>query len=399
MNTRAFAFFSIFFLWVFTGRVQAQDTRTQYPKLLSNAYFGVNLGYINYPFTNANLAPGFQAQHVKVPHLAIRITLFGYRFNEHLSAQITYMRPFNWVEYENVNHDSALRSVWMNVGGLTLKGSLPLAKKLSLFGEAGLGLVTRNGFNNGDTDILKDVSYASLLAGGGLQYNLNTKWSVNLSAAYSPERKNVHQPHTIYFSGGFIYHMQPLSTEKVERNASSGYIFPKNLLQLAYTTNALGYGVNTLVSEGAVPIFWGGEASLKNGFAINYQRNIFHTRKVFSLDLGSSFGYWQTRRRRERFITVSVYPMLRFTAIRTRPLDVYLNYSVAGPSFISRVDLDGKDTGKKFTFRDFMGLGLYAGKNRNINAEINIGHFSNGNIFPSNAGVRIPLSFNLGYAF
>ena len=98
-------------------------------------------------------------------------------------------------------------------------------------------------------------------------------------------------------------------------------------------------------------------------------------------------------------MTLSVYPMLRFTALRTKPLDLYFNYSVAGPTFISKITIDGKDTGREFTFRDFMGMGIYAGKLRKLNAEINIGHFSNGNIFPSNAGVKIPLSFNLGYTF
>src|SRR5438309_4791486 len=79
--------------------VRAQDDRVQYPVLLRNAYFGLNLGYINYPFSNAQLAPGYSAQSVTVPHMAVRLTLFGYRFSQNLSAQITYMRPVKWVEY------------------------------------------------------------------------------------------------------------------------------------------------------------------------------------------------------------------------------------------------------------------------------------------------------------
>lgn len=377
----------------------AQDDRAQYPGLLSKAYFGVNMGYINYPFSNKHLAAGYSAQSVKVPHLALRITLFGYRFNENLSARITYMRPFNWVEYKNINGDNSAHSVWMNIGGLSFLAKTALSRKVSVYGEAGLGLITRNGFSIGDTPVVKDVSFASVLLGGGIQYQLNKKWALNLSTTYSPERKNANQPQTLFISGGFTYNMQPLSKERVERTQNSGYIFPKNLIQAGYATNGPGYGVNDFFSEGAVPVFWGGEAHLRRGYSVNYQRNVFHTRKVFSLDLGSSLGYWETRFNHTKFFTVSVYPVLRFTALRTKPLDLYFNYSVAGPTFISKVELDGKDTGKKFTFRDYMGLGFYAGKTRKLNAEVNIGHFSNGNIFPSNAGVKIPLSFNLGYAF
>ena len=61
--------------------------------------------------------------------------------------------------------------------------------------------------------------------------------------------------------------------------------------------------------------------------------------------------------------------------------------------------VDGENTGRHFTFQDFMGLGVFAGKDRKLNAEVNINHYSNGNIFPDNAGVKIPLTFMVGYTF
>ena len=91
--------------------------------------------------------------------------------------------------------------------------------------------------------------------------------------------------------------------------------------------------------------------------------------------------------------------MLRFTVLRIKPMDLYFNYSAAGPSYISRLRIDDKESGKHFTFQDFMGMGVYAGKKRNLNLELSINHYSNGNIFPDNAGVKIPLTFNLGYSF
>jgi hypothetical protein len=72
---------------------------------------------------------------------------------------------------------------------------------------------------------------------------------------------------------------------------------------------------------------------------------------------------------------------------------------LAGPAFISKANLDGHDTGKRFTFQDFMGCGLFTGKKRQWNVEMRIAHFSNGNIFPKNDGIMIPLTFNLGYSF
>jgi hypothetical protein len=237
-----------------------------------------------------------------------------------------------------------------------------------------------------------------LLSGAGLQYNLNKKWSLVAATTFTPANKKLNQPHTLFYTGGFVYNMQPLSKEKIKTNSSTGYIFPKNLLQVGYTTNAAGYGVNHFVAEGAVPIFWGGELVVKNGLSVNYQHNIFYTRKVFSLDWGASIGYWKTRNG-DDFYSASLYPLLRFTAVRTKPFDLYLYYSVAGPTFLSKRVIDSTGTGRRFTFRDFMGMGIYAGKNRKLNAEISIGHFSNGNVYPDNPGIKIPLTFNVGYTF
>jgi hypothetical protein len=76
--------------------------------------------------------------------------------------------------------------------------------------------------------------------------------------------------------------------ERLKRNEEAGFHFPKTVLQIGYTTNALGYGVNNAVSKGPIPIFWGGEVRVKQGISVNYQHNIFHSRKVFSFDWGAT---------------------------------------------------------------------------------------------------------------
>lgn len=92
-----------------------------------------------------------------------------------------------------------------------------------------------------------------------------------------------------------------------------------------YTTNALGYGVNDAVSKGPVPIFWGGDAHVKSGFSISYQRNIFHARKVFAMDWGLHTGIWKSRDKGETIFTLSLNPVLRFNAVRSRNADFSWN--------------------------------------------------------------------------
>ena len=126
------------------------------------------------------LEPGFTADGVTVPHVAVRLVLYGLPINKYLSAKITYMRPVNWVQYRNVNGDLQNHSVWMNIAGLTLQGRLPLSKKISVSGEAGLGVITRNGFEINGVPVVKNANYGTGLFGGAIQYHLNKKWDLQL---------------------------------------------------------------------------------------------------------------------------------------------------------------------------------------------------------------------------
>jgi Lipid A 3-O-deacylase (PagL)/OmpA-like transmembrane domain len=391
---------SILFLFLYLPTLsQPGEKRIQYPGALKNSYFGVNIGSINYRFTAQHLENGFTAGAVQVPHPAVRLVLYGHQFNKWLSAQITYMRPVDWVKYRNINGDQKEHSVWMNVGGLTMLARVPLNKKFSISAEAGLGVITRKGFSISNTPVLKDAVYNSVLTGAALQYHLSSKWDLQLSGTWSPVNKKEKQPATFFVAAGFNYNLRPLSSGRVEENSRSGRYFPKQIIQAGYTTNSLGYGVNNAVSKGPVPVFWGGEVHLKQGFSVNYQRNIFHTKKVFAFDWGVGAGWWQTRVNNNKFITLSAYPVLRFMAMRTKTVNLFFEYSVAGPTYQSQPLLDNKETGRRFTFQDFMGVGVIAGKSRNLNAGIRIAHYSNGNIYPRNDGVKVPLSFNMGYVF
>ena len=399
MNLRCLAAAALL-LWA-QGHVCAQteeDTRTQYPRLLQNSYISINVGAIDQPFSQAQLEPGFRAAAIEVPRVDVRVMLIGHEFNRFISAQASYMRPLNYVSYANVREGDVDRHhVRVNFGAVTLKARIPVGRRWSAYGESGLGFTSRTGFNVGESAVVTDAHYASLLLGGGAEYQLTRSWDLTGGVTFSPARGEVRQPHTTFFSGGFRYTVRPLPADRVKANRDGGFIFPRHTLQVEYSSGT-GYGVNDFVSR-KVPIFWGGHAKVDFGIAPHYERNVFHTRKVFGLDVGASAGFYRTRQNGDRFFTMSVYPLFRFTFLRARLADMYFAYSLAGPTYISRVILDDLNTGRHFTFQDFMGIGWFAGANRNLNIGIKINHYSNGNIFTQNAGVKIPLTFSLGYAF
>lgn len=390
--------------------LSAQDERSQIPPLLQKSYFEVNLGYINYPFGAAQMESGYMLKEVTVPQMAVRLVLWGYNFNDYLSAQITYMRPVAWVKYAYQNVGSTeehVRSVWTNVGGFTLKGKLPIGQHLSVYGEGGLGIITRAGFKDAlGNPVVKDANFSTFLFGAGLKYHINKKWALQLVSNFSPASEKYNQPYTSFVGTGFAYTFIPYTEKHIRKTAEAGMIHPKQWLQVGYTSNMLGYGVNNLVSNKYFPIFWGGMAHVKQGVSLNYQRNVFHSAKFFALDWGVNASAWQTTGKHgnttgdsEQFFTFSVFPVFRLNFLQTKKFDAYFYYTVAAPTFISRKIIDGYNTGQNFTFMDNMGTGIFFGEDRRYNAELKIGHYSNGNIFPYNDAVKVPLSLNIGYVF
>jgi hypothetical protein len=397
-------------LWLFVGAVllcvcapasaqsSSDDPRAQYPRALQNSFVAINVGAIDQPFSQAQLAPGFQAAAIEVPRIDVRVMLLGHEFNRFISAQASYMRPLNYVRYTRVAPgDVSAHHVRVNFGAVTLKVRAPLRATWSAYAESGLGFTSRTGFALGDTSVVADAHYASAIVGGGVEYRVTPSWDLTAGMTLLPGKADVNQPRTIFSSGGFRYTVRPLPPERVQANREGGFIFPHQVVQLEYSSGT-GYAVNDFVSK-KVPVFWAGHAKVDFGIAPHYERNVFHTRKLFALDAGASAGFYKTRQNNDRFFTLSVYPLFRFTFLRARLVDMYFVYSLAGPTYISKVILDDVNTGRHFTFQDFMGIGWFAGTKRNLNVGVKINHYSNGNIFTQNAGVKIPLTFSVGYAF
>ena len=375
------------------------DARAQYPAFLTNAFVNVNVGYINYPFSSLQLEPGYRVGSIGVPHVAARAVLFGRHFGKYFSGQVSYMRPVNYVQYRNIDGTEASRSVWMHFGTVTLLFRLPINQRLSVYGEGGLAVTSRKGFEIGGASIVEDAHFASPLFGAGLEYRVNQSWDLVSGGTYIHPSDEDRQPHTLFVSAGFRINLRPLHADRVRETQDAGRVVPENLIQIGYATNALGYGANNVLSK-QVPIFWRGQAEVEQSVVnIQYHRNVFYTKRVFALDFGVGYGQWKSDKNGETFHTFSVFPVMRFTVVRSRAADLYALYSVAGPTYISRRTIDDLDTGSHFTFQDFMGVGMFMGARRQINVEINLNHYSNGNIQLANAGVKVPLTFKVGYGF
>ena len=329
----------------------------------------------------------------------MRVDLFGHHFTKHLSVQATYMRPARFVAYNNVNGNAATSQVLTAYAGLTLVWEMPLNARVSAYGEAGGGVTSRSGFEIDGATALESAHYAAGLLGAGLAYHATPKIDVLFGATYSPGRKSFSQPSTRLYTTGIRFHMRPLPAATVEDQPAGGIrVSQKRRSAGLHDEPAELRRQQLLLAEGADFLGRQRRDAARLHARLPAQR-VPHQEGV------------RVRSRRERvatgratatakvFRTLSAYPLFRFFLARTEPADLYFSYSLAGPTFISRTTIDGRDTGERFTFQDFMGIGAFFGKARRMNAELGIKHYSNGNIFTRNASIKIPLTLTLGLTF
>jgi hypothetical protein len=379
------------------GTPPREDTRTQYPPFLANSYVSVNAGALLHPLSRRQLEPGFDAGSIAAPRAAARVALLGHEVTPWLAVQLTYMRPVRFATYSDINGDGNAHHVWSGYGGATVKGRAPIAGRTSIYGEAGLAIASRHGFTRDAAPVVRDATYAALLLGAGVEYRLSPARDLTAGVTYLPSNARNSGSRAIMLDGGFRYTMRPLRPDRVEANRRSGFVVHEHLLQIEYTTG-FGYTIDTFLAT-RVPVFWEGRVKVDRGVAVHYQRNVFHTRKLFALDLGTSASEWRSREGRQTFVTLSAYPLFRFTPVRTTLADVYVCYSLAGPTYMSARMLDGRDLGSRFTFQDFMGAGVFVGRDKRATVGVKINHYSNGNLFSENAAVTVPVTFAIGWAF
>lgn len=182
--------------------------------------------------------------------------------------------------------------------------------------------------------------------------------------------------------------------------AQPNYYFPLNRITFGYYNNNITDAhINQYFTPPYLPIFWDAPLRVRKGFIGMYERNFYHTQKYFSLDWGISAASWTSRVLSNQFYTMSAFLDLNIWFLRSKYVDLYFTYSIAGPSYLSLSTIDYHNMGGNFIFQDALGIGALIGTQKHINFSVKIGHYSNGRLLPSNPGIDVPFIFSLGLAF
>jgi opacity protein-like surface antigen len=374
--------------FAYHSSADAADSRRKIPDIFQHSYLGFDLGYGDYHYDRFDLLPQFQARSKAYEHKVYHLYL-GHYFNPYLALQISLMRPYYRLSSQSLH-------VRMSVLGITLRPTLPLNNRISIHGNIGPGYISRRGFISNDIDVVKGNKVLTLLTGGGISFKMSDRWFFDINTSYTLPNQSKNQPPIFHTGAGVHYlifsgkHPSPGDSDDIP-----AYLFPRDTVQVGgFNRKWFNWEV-----PDDLPIFWSGDVELKSGITLTYQRNFFHTDRLFSFDWGVNLSRWVSKEKAEVFYGISLFPALKFWIIRSDKIDFYLTLGLAGPTFLSKKIIDDIDTGEHFTFYDFVGIGAFVGKNKHLNVYIQVAHYSNGNLFPENRGIRIPMTTNIGYAF
>ena len=166
-------------------------------------------------------------------------------------------------------------------------------------------------------------------------------------------------------------------------NLFNDSIFARNSLIVSTQVKPID---STSVIEG---FFWHTTKKMESGFIISYERGIYSNKNWFSLHLGGDIARWRGSSE-EKLYLASLYLLPRLWLINSNNLGVFLHISAAGLTYMNRDNIDNKNLGSKFMFKDFVGIGLKIGKKPSLSLALNFIHYSNGDIFKVNPGFDCP---------
>ncbi len=250
---------------------------------------------------------------------------------------------------------------------------------------------SRHGIRKDDEFVVDNHSGGSLLVGAGLHHLIGKHFLTGLMAQYSFSTDKM--PYSFYVGGMAAYYFNSAASQPGDTDAEESVFFPKQELALSLYNRDV---VNVEYPR-RIPFFWAGGVKLQHGFSLSYRRAFYHSQRHFSLEWGANAQSMTSQKNNTDLYALSLFSSLRYWFLRTTNTDAYFSYTLAGPTYISRNQVDDKATGKHFTFFDAITLGVIYQHHLDLGLEM--AHYSNGNLFPENPGFCIPLSLRIGYVF
>jgi hypothetical protein len=145
------------------------------------------------------------------------------------------------------------------------------------------------------------------------------------------------------------------------------------------------------------PLMWDAKLKVDRAIMLSYERDLYHFGRYLELYSGISGGFLESFGEKEDSIqTFGGYLMARLYFVKVRNFQMFFMWSPAGPSFLTKREFATTEFSNLFVFQDQFGIGIRVKGKREYDFFVKLYHFSNGDIFPINGGIDIPLLIGFG---
>jgi hypothetical protein len=140
-----------------------------------------------------------------------------------------------------------------------------------------------------------------------------------------------------------------------------------------------------------------GDDAVDKGMMVFYERKLFDIITVGSLYIGGDVGKWSIRG--DGLFTTTAFFAGKMWLLHLPFLHTYLEYSLFGPTILSKSTVGDLDFGSNFLFQNFFGAGVEVGEGSGFSLDLKIIRFTKLDLERMDYAFHIPVIVSLGFLF
>ena len=147
------------------------------------------------------------------------------------------------------------------------------------------------------------------------------------------------------------------------------------------------------------PLMWNANLKVSRSVTAGFEHRIYAYKQWMEIYSGVSGNYMEAMGavEKDQIGALSTYLMMRLYLFQTDAVKLYALYSPAGPTVLTEKKFATTEFSNQFVFQNQIGFGLSIGKDAETELFVKLYHYSNGDLFPVNGGIDVPILF--GFSF
>lgn len=137
--------------------------------------------------------------------------------------------------------------------------------------------------------------------------------------------------------------------------------------------------------------------SVEKGMMITYERKLLDFFALLSGYGGCNLASW--RLNGDQIFTTSAFLACRVWALHLPFAHSYLEYSLFGPTLLSKESFNQFDFGSNFLFQNFFGVGIELGEGRGFCIDLKILRYTKPDSSLLDFSIHVPILISAGYLF